>query len=254
VNADGTNLTIIDPGNYVRHPLWSDDGKTIHYIRFKHDLGRTDDEAGFPSTWLEGKRSKECDVWLYGAGPTSNSNEILVARGGNVIERLRLSDCKVTKTYIDVDPTGEQSSVINRLSISMDDQYLAYSVQSLYGNHRLTFMYLLNVESGTTFRLDEGGNPLISPKGDLIAYGLHGSIYVVGINGQGRRKVLDEEGNGSFVWSPDQEWLLYHKCNSATSACDRIEDYGIYKLRIADGAEFKVANGGLWPYWRDRKK
>jgi Tol biopolymer transport system component len=54
------------------------------------------------------------------------------------------------------------------------------------------------------------------------------------------------------IWSPDGNWLVYHKCEleDPERECLYLEDYVIYKVNVHTGEEVKIIEGGLNPYWR----
>ncbi len=54
-------------------------------------------------------------------------------------------------------------------------------------------------------------------------------------------------------WSPDGEWLVYHKCTVPVeigASCTYAEDYAIFIVNVATGEETLLIEGGLNPYWR----
>ncbi len=58
------------------------------------------------------------------------------------------------------------------------------------------------------------------------------------------------------VWSPDGEWLAYHKCildPGPKVDCSDTSDginFSIFMVNVDTGLEEKVLDGGLNPFWR----
>jgi Tol biopolymer transport system component len=99
-----------------------------------------------------------------------------------------------------------------------------------------------------------------------VAYTGEDGIYVARKNGSDKRRVVryenPEYGGAKAisamewppmpVWSPDGNWLVYHKCEleKIELVCIRTENYVIYKVNVHTGEEVKIIEGGLNPYWR----
>jgi Tol biopolymer transport system component len=85
-------------------------------------------------------------------------------------------------------------------------------------------------------------------------------------NGEGMKLLVEyaspEEGRSHEewpplpVWSPDGEWLAYHKCildPGPKVDCSEPSDginFSIFVVNVDTGHEKKVIDGGLNPYWR----
>jgi hypothetical protein len=115
--------------------------------------------------------------------------------------------------------------------------------------------------------IDYGLSPSFSPDGEWVAYsGITEGIYIARRDGSENQKLVNYEnpefgGGGWFtqmdwppkpVWSPDGNWLVYHKCEleGTERSCNRLGYYVIYKVNVHTGEEVKIIEGGLNPYWR----
>ncbi|WP_332767839.1 prolyl oligopeptidase family serine peptidase [Phenylobacterium sp.] len=79
-------------------------------------------------------------------------------------------------------------------------------------------IWAVSLSSGTSRRLAEGRSPLVSPRGDLVAYVFGGQIWVVDLAGGKPRKLLHDNGSPgpqtpglppAMAWSPDGARLAF---------------------------------------------
>jgi TolB protein len=62
---------------------------------------------------------------------------------------------------------------------------------------------------------DEG--PALSADGKRIAFGSHGHIYVMSVNGSGVRRLTSGSGEVSPAWSPNGRWIAYARPSAGKS-------------------------------------
>jgi hypothetical protein len=142
------------------------------------------------------------------------------------------------------------------------------------GNEQLAFSDCVNTEptitiltlaTGEAIAVGPGIAPSWSPDGSSIAYRGPGGIYVTDTDTPNGRVVVEyivprepgryEDLPSYPVWSPDGEWLVYHKCLSLTGSrddCKKTQDFAIFKVNVQTGEEIEIVDGGLNPYWRKR--
>lgn len=142
------------------------------------------------------------------------------------------------------------------------------------GSERLAFsdcaseeptITVLTLATGEGTSLGPGIAPSWSPDDSSIAYRGPGGISVADANGGNVRVVVEyivprEPGRYEALpaypsWSPDGDWLVYHKCLSITGSrddCRKTQEFAIFKVNLETGQEVKIVDGGLNPYWRRR--
>ena len=82
-----------------------------------------------------------------------------------------------------------------------------------------------------------------SPLRDRIAYSLNGGLYLVNADGSERRELVSppgkEPGVGSVMsvaWSPDGEWIAFHRTDRGTPGAPTWIYQGLWRIR-ADGSD-----------------
>jgi Tol biopolymer transport system component len=86
---------------------------------------------------------------------------------------------------------------------------------------------------------------------------MDGALYLMKADGSEQKLLVkklfwDSNHKDNTVqpeWSPDSKWLVYHRCVGRTSP---ISNCTIYKVNIETGIEVKLAEGGMFPSWRNR--
>ncbi|MEZ4661264.1 MAG: SH3 domain-containing protein [Caldilineaceae bacterium] len=76
-------------------------------------------------------------------------------------------------------------------------------------------IYVYNLATGELRHLTGGGDPAISPDGNMVAFGRFGGdggVYVINIDGTGERRLwASAEGPRSPKWSPDGKYVLFSR-------------------------------------------
>ena len=137
-----------------------------------------------------------------------------------VAESPEYSPRKLTNYMED---TGQELSSV---SISADGNWIVYIRGGDFGSNwddelpvNPTFdpfppkvqIWSFPFSGGNPILIDEGVNPVISPKSDKIAYIKSGQLWISSIDGQGEpEKLFHSRGkNGSQVWSPDGSKIAF---------------------------------------------
>jgi hypothetical protein len=276
VQADGTDLQYIEirPYSYFGGapicPVQTSDGDLLVFYGSR---GATDPLSAITS---EGHPIKYEDHYS-GSGsivaPVQGSHQAVIAEaytGGQAkevkhrIQLLDLDEGLAVQTYLTT--TGVS---LNVGSNALHETSLVYQrIRQQEGSTAELVLLSTETEQETILLNKEGmlSSPAIAPDGLLVAYTAGDGIHIVGVDGEEPRRVVEacvewtQEGDGSrwwdswppaASWSPDGQWLIYHRCTLPCSQrCRNVKDYSIFKINLETGEEKLLVEGGLNPYWR----
>lgn len=263
VNMDGSGLTIVNlhqGKDVATFPTWSANGGILVFWGVQYAGGVGD--KGLLYVLQAGKTLNRCPSTLAFDGgalfimPDGKYAFLAVSAGEPArLVRIDLDNCKVTQTLIITDVyAGSTNSNGNRVVFQQRENIIvADSVNTL---------------TNTTM-IGRGVAPRWSPDSQWIAYTAPNGIYVVRSDGTDAKRVVVynalrrriesdlfyEEWPPVPSWSPDGKWLVYHKCmlpDNQVCTPSNINQYSIFKVNIETGAETKILDSGLNPYWRWR--
>lgn len=241
-------------GDYLIKPVWGVDSAQI----FALEYGTIQNVMGFAAYWKQGRVLKYCKNWylpeqIQGLG----SGKALINLNRKKVLIVDLAKCKEDRTLVDYSNDSLSILEIFGISYSLNQDILLFGLENKsLGTYDLMSM---DVTTGETNVLGQGLNPTWSPDGAQIAYVQTDGIYVMNKDGTQARKVLTQNirFDESFwdvswapipSWSPDGEWLVYHRCNEGYSCL--IAESSIYKVEVATGKEIKIVDGGIFPDWK----
>jgi hypothetical protein len=273
VNADGSGLsylTVSIPNEWGTTtppvlPTITADGSIVSF-RMEGDAYR----AGDLVMWQAGQSAKICEVDLGSYRPALTVGDtqavIDLAGPGGRLMILDLEDCLSRASP----PTGRiltLSAPDTQIhgALHRDGDLLAYARWD--PDTESDVIVIRSLSEGSEVTVGRGITPSWSPDGGWIAYTWIDGIYRADRQGQEIRRVVDYTSPDSggqplfndwwpalASWSPDSEWLTYHKCILAAGPkvhCgSSIDDYAIFKVNVETGEEIKILDGGLNPYWR----
>jgi len=257
INADGTNRRSIPTDLIISRPLWSRDGNTILFIEPPGGIDVAN-YPGRPSVWIEGEGIRICKNRAW---PNVSNIAMLLPEtrqaliiNGTRIQKIEIEECKELKTLVKAD------DVVYGASISSDRKKLVYSYVDDSPEKWRYVINILDLETKDTVYLAEGINPMWSPDNEQIIYTSMDGIYIIDANGKNTQKVISysatwrethfEKAPPAPQWSPDGNWIIYHKCSLIDENCMIAPHYSIYKYNINSEEEVKIVDEGMYPYWR----
>ncbi len=161
----------------------------------------------FPSHIIVAQR-KDRVAWVF---DDQGKRNIWVADGPNYVAR------RITNY------TEDNGQEISHLGFSPDGNILVYVLggepnkRGEYPNPNSNpegverDVWAIKVKGGKPWKLGQGTEPVISPKGDLVVFRNQGKVFVVPLNGTQKPGVLFKvRGNNRFFnWSPDGSQLAF---------------------------------------------
>jgi len=264
INADGSGVTYIKYSDIQAsvEPIWTDSGDLL----FSHpaDLIEGISNTGYLISFR--------DFWASDKSLIHGMDQILVVS----FEEDRFVFKKVdiqTRKVLDIYQINESSNLIEESiglgSNNFHDNRILYSRLTTDNDEIVTEeLRLLDLNTNESNILlhyrDTFENatwiikPSFSPTGDWIAYTSKDGIYLIRPDGSENHRIINHtvknyvEWPPGVSWSPDGEWIIYHKCFAENRiVCSRVvEENTIFKYNITTGEEIPILKGGLNPYWR----
>ena len=243
------------------YPIISSDGSTIVFL-LTPDPGT----GHYLIVYQVGKESNICDLNASSTRSSFSHQDSKIIFDSNLLElQIGLFDISACKTGMEISEMKIVDIPLNSYmfdgSLSPNGSYLAYT-QSIKDEDQ--FSIIVNkLSTDEKITVGKGLGPRWSPNGNQLAYVGYDGLYVVDSDGTNSIKVINPESGGKDPsyrewppfpsWSPDGEWLVYHKCIlevAMETRCREIGDYSIFKVNVETGEEYKIMDGGLNPYWR----
>jgi len=258
-NADGTEYTVVDIPQYLIKPLWGGNGNSIFGMTKRISV-----LSGYPFVWNQGERIKICDEWweVDQIGETllgSENQYILLNQSRRTILLADFETCEKAEIFVDFKSTDE--AYIFGISVAPDQKSFLYSrVEDYYTDNPKFTIFQQDLSTKKDAELGNGVYPVWSPDGKYIAFVRLDGIYVMKADGSDVNHIgaidfyadHDDRVFSELVpiprWSPDMEWIVYHRC---AETCEFVEELSIYKLNINTGKEELIVHGGAYPDWHD---
>jgi len=272
INIDGTGLLIYPSKNYVHRPVWV----TPDLIVFLEVRENSSTPYRSPANlwyWHSGEKQAVCSNYRQQfetrVTPSGKQGEVFVILGETEIELLSgpnfQGSCVLIESTVDYSAEdGYSDRRILDLNYSSEAKVLLFTEIWDYYTPRVSLhMIALNLTNQESHDIGEGFNPALSHDGALIAFVRFDGIYLAPIdNLSDASKIVtyDSTDNDSFgiledsppapLWSSDDRYLLYHKCDLKPEPCRTTSDFSIFLFDLATGEESKIIDGGLSPFWR----
>ena len=258
INADGTDAEMWSTPSELLQPFWLQD--RIYGLDWRS--ATTGRFMGQLFSWDDGSNLKVCPgtEWelLTHVGASAITTTVVVNDRYAAIVQADPLRCKFLKTLVSVPDTTRR---LLGGELSPDGKKLAYSLVSNMNMSEAEYDYavmILDLDTGTVVRLDQGINPTWSPDGKQLAYVKPDGLALTSLVGDRRRKLVDAIWGDTYTtfaelgpvprWSPDGKSLVYHRC--VRPQCGLTSSYDIYKLDLASGQQTLLTTGGMFPFWR----
>jgi len=264
MDADGSKLVVLEYVNAdVNLPRWL--GEHGEYILFR----------GHP--WVlqyatgNGYVHRARRIPVVDSAPVSGTRDVIVsmpAEDGRefVLTKVNTKTDQVGEAYMRItagtfslgsNPTFEDQLVVS-LGYRDEDNNRLKTELVLYDTTTKTQRVLVSYKIQNSEAESFIERPAFSPDGKWIAYTTASGIYLIRPDGSENHLLVNVEGwyTGSLnseppsaSFSPDSQWIVYHRC--PVSGCP---DWGIvlgkiYKMNIGTKEEVFLTEGGN-PYWR----
>jgi WD40 repeat protein len=254
VNSDGTNNTVIQTRVRAQQPTVSEDGKLIFFREPDQWPFEISPNLGKIGIWnVENGEIKYCSEKLWSRSivyPLKGTRDFLILLSGTTGYIVNPQDCEIVKEILKVPDNADQEIYFRSPSPSWQGTHIIYAESKIK---------ILDIKTGEVKLIKESGsNPTFSPDGKQIAFIKQDGIFVRNVESAASKQVAVLSiwiGGSEFkpipFWSPDGEWILYHKCEREEWDCNKREQFSIYKVNVRTLEEVKIVDGGLYPVWRN---
>jgi WD40 repeat protein len=181
--------------------------------------------------------------------PLKGTNNFLILLSETTGYIVDSQDCEIVREIPKVRDNAAQEKFFRSPSPSWQGTHVVYEASKIK---------ILDIKTGEVKLINESGsNPTFSPDGKQIAFIKQDGIFVRELDGAASKQVAVLSiwlGGSEFkpipFWSPDGNWLLYHKCEQEEWDCNQRDQFSIYKVNVNTQEVVKIADGGLFPVWR----
>ena len=192
-----------------------------------------------------------------------DDHQILIENAGLELILFDYVKCEEIIKYVDLESYDEGQIV--GASLSSDGRSLVYALSSSLEEEDIEYIInIMDTQSMEVRAIGSGVYPSWSPDDQWIAYVGWDGIRMMESDGMHDRLIVEYDstidyplrGMGFMTtspipqWSPDGEWLVYHKCTSVTKDCEYIKVFSIFKFELSTGREFLILEGGAYPDWK----
>jgi Tol biopolymer transport system component len=257
MQADGSAPVLIPTGDFgIVQPLWSQDKTRIYFHTVRY-AARQDIGYGNMGVWETGPQDVSwCELGDWVIYPTGKTGEAIYSNGVQLI-LINFDGCQKEKILVDFQKQKENG--IDSFCLSRDGRYVLYTEIDNSSGKQIDIIQLLDLRTGSTRTIAQDPDwvsATLSPDNRQVAFIRPDGIYVMAVDGTQVRRLVDQALYDPLFtfptpipnWSPDGEWLVYHKCMHGID-CSTGDHFSIFKLNVSTGQEIKLYDGGMYPYW-----
>jgi Tol biopolymer transport system component len=217
----GGPLRMIDPDGY--QPAWAADGQRIAY---RHELG----QRGIHVYDLQRRTQRRLTRGALDALPNFSPDGLLIATLSDVPApdspiRLRLINAHTGRTVRTVtrqaigelkwSPDGTRTLFATPRGLFVADE-IARNARKIVSGLVIEYAWAPN------------GSTIAFTRGQTADNLFPTRIWVIGLDGTGRRRLSSGDADGSPAWSPDSEWIAY------------VGSLGELRVMRSDGSDSRV--------------
>jgi hypothetical protein len=273
VNADGSNSQIIDfaikmdgvrvPSQLVtiaKPAITRDNLKVVAMINNNHGYWYMDG-PDLLMVWEVNEQPIPCSQWGRQNKPllAVEKNQVFIETE-NGMAVYNIAGCGMDTQPIKI--YKNESGVF-----SPNLQYIASVITEDFNSGKKVII-IKEIDSQTEIAKVEGDFPAWSLNSHYLAYTGRDGIYVLDLTPKNETLRVSTYMNPSGAiypsyellgdsnyppepaWSPDGEWLVYHRLVREVNGMSIPDYYAIFKLNIETGEEIKIIEGGMYPYWK----
>ncbi len=267
INRDGSELIRIPTRDEkLTQMSWYKDQEIILFHKSREYVGHEFPGAGWLGVWKMGAmpiRCNESDVFgILGSVFLLDPEHALVVSGLKSMI-VQWPECLVEKVILDLTAQSEATKDHLISSYLSQDGRLWVYTQETRKNEWVDTIHIMDLESGSNREITKGLNATLSPDNQKVAfvrtqpdYRKYREICIANIDGTNIQPIIDLGLNKSDYnnidpipyWSPDGEWLLYHRCISGMG-CLVASDFNVFTFNLITNEEKLLYEGGLYPSW-----
>jgi hypothetical protein len=263
VNADGSGNALVNLEYRAHFPLFSKDlGGILFLESINPMIIDFNSGAGYIYLLDENGVYRNCHRLLIDddksydgiVSPVRGMKDVLAFNAFN-IDLFSMDSCEVTKKLV-------------HYSDEVQDLMIGYAFPSSSGEQVIFGLYnrtmdkysiqMIEMQTNQVKEIipNDAWNPSFSPDDQKITFVEKDGIYTADMNGTNskllvpvaqKRSVIDNNIDIVPFWSPDGNWILYHKC--IHQICENLSDFSIFKVNVQTGKETKIIENGLFPVW-----
>lgn len=242
-------------------PVWTTNGEILLGLSGSANAGGY---WGYPAYWdIQQGQYKICKddlpffAQIQTSGNLENPYEVILHNAWFIV-LFDLIECEQTRILVDY---SDQVSTyeLAGFSYNPETKKLSYGLVIYKKTNEYIFeIRQLDLDTQENTHLAEGISPSWSPDGTHLAYIGENGLYTLTPDNNEITKFAEYHffdptilNSWSFYpiphWSPDNNWIVYHRCNEQK---DNFCETSIYRINLQKRSDEKLYSFGEYPSWR----